>query len=66
MKISARWPGQLSWMHGPAVNRRGTPAEFIGYVEAPDEEQAIKQAIKQFEISDPEKQKRGGAEGGVA
>jgi hypothetical protein len=32
--------------------------EFIGYVEAPDEEQAIKKAIKQLEISDPEKQKR--------
>jgi hypothetical protein len=35
-----------------------TPAEFIGYVKAPDEEQAIKEAIKEFEISDPEKQKR--------
>jgi hypothetical protein len=34
------------------------PAELIGYVEALDEEQAIKQAIKQFEIRDPEKQKR--------
>jgi hypothetical protein len=32
---------------------RGTPAEFIGYVEA----QAIKQAIKQFQISDTKKQK---------
>jgi hypothetical protein len=73
MKISARWPGQLSWLHGPAANSkaatlwpssarisriRGMPAELIGYVEALDEEQAIKQAIKQFEIRDPEKQKR--------
>ena len=35
---------------------RGTPVEFIGYVEATDEKQAIKQAIKQFQIS-TEKQK---------
>jgi hypothetical protein len=35
---------------------RSVPAEFIGYVEAPDEQQAIKQAIKQFQISDPKKQ----------
>jgi hypothetical protein len=34
------------------------PVEFIGYVEAENEKQAIKQAIKQFQISDPEKQKR--------
>ena len=35
---------------------RGTPVEFIGYVEAENEKQAIKQAIKQFQIS-AEKQK---------
>ena len=34
----------------------GTPAEFIGYVEAENEKQAIKQAIKQFQISDTKKQ----------
>ena len=33
------------------------PVEFIGYVEAPNEQEAIKEAINQFEISDPEKQK---------
>jgi hypothetical protein len=33
------------------------PAEFIGYVEAPNEAEAIREAIKQFEINDPEKQK---------
>jgi hypothetical protein len=35
----------------------GMPVEFIGYVEAENEKQAIKQAIKQFGISDPKKQK---------
>jgi hypothetical protein len=34
------------------------PVEVIGYVEAENEKQAIKQAIKQFQISDPEKQRR--------
>jgi hypothetical protein len=37
---------------------RGSPAEFIGYVEAPDEATAIKNAIEEFEITDPEKKKR--------
>jgi len=46
-------------LHRWRISRiRGTPAEFIGYVEAENEKQAIKQAIKQFEISDPEKQRR--------
>jgi hypothetical protein len=37
---------------------RSVPAEFIGYVEAPNDAEAIREAIKQFEISDPKKQKR--------
>jgi hypothetical protein len=37
---------------------RSTPAEIIGYVEAPDAETAIKEAIREYEITDPEKQKR--------
>jgi hypothetical protein len=45
-------------LHRWRISRiRGTPAEFIGYVEAPNEAEAIKEAIKHFEISDPEKQK---------
>jgi hypothetical protein len=32
--------------------------EFVGAVEAPDKETAIKIAIEQFAIRDPEKQKR--------
>jgi hypothetical protein len=33
-------------LHRWRISRiRGTPAEFIGYVEAPDEEQAIKHTI---------------------
>jgi hypothetical protein len=37
---------------------RGTPAQFIGIVEAPDEKTAIKAAIEKFKITDREKQKR--------
>jgi hypothetical protein len=37
---------------------RGTPAEFIGFVEAPHEAAAIKKAIEEFDITDPEKKKR--------
>jgi 1,2-phenylacetyl-CoA epoxidase PaaB subunit len=29
---------------------RGTPAQFIGIVDAPDEESAIKQAIEEFAV----------------
>jgi hypothetical protein len=45
-------------LHRWRISRiRGTPVEFIGYVEAENEKQAIRQAIKQFAISDPKKQK---------
>jgi hypothetical protein len=37
---------------------RSSPAEFIGYVDAPDEATAIKKAIEEFGITDPEKKKR--------
>jgi hypothetical protein len=37
---------------------KGTPAAVIGYVDAPDAESAIKKAIKEFEIKDPQKQRR--------
>jgi hypothetical protein len=37
---------------------RGTPAAFVGYVEAPDAEQAVKAAISQFGISNPHEQAR--------
>jgi hypothetical protein len=37
---------------------RSTPAALIGHVEAPDAEQAIEAAIRQFGIADPEQQKR--------
>jgi hypothetical protein len=33
------------------IHQRG---KFLGYVEAPDQESAIKEAIKHFEIKDPE------------
>jgi hypothetical protein len=39
------------------VRLKATPARFIGLVDAPDEESAIKVAIEQFEIP-PEDQKR--------
>jgi len=37
---------------------RGTPARFIGIVEALDEKTAIQRAIDEFAISDTEGQKR--------
>ena len=37
---------------------RSTPAALIGYVEAPDAEQAIEEAIRAFGITDAEQQKR--------
>ena len=37
---------------------RSTPAAFIGYVEAPDAEQAIQAAISQYGISNSHKQAR--------
>jgi hypothetical protein len=40
------------------VRIKGTPAAVIGHVEAPDAESAIKEAIRQFNITDPEQQKR--------
>jgi hypothetical protein len=35
-----------------------SPAALIGYVEAPDQEQAIRTAIREFAITNPEHQKR--------
>jgi hypothetical protein len=40
------------------VRLKGTPAALIGYVNAPDQEQAIKRAIEAFGISDPVRQSR--------
>jgi hypothetical protein len=37
---------------------RGTPAAFTGIVDAPDKEAAIKRAIEEFKITNPEHQKR--------
>jgi 1,2-phenylacetyl-CoA epoxidase PaaB subunit len=37
---------------------RHTPATFVGSVEAPDAETAIKRAIEKFNITDPQQQQR--------
>jgi hypothetical protein len=37
---------------------RSTPARFIGYVQAPDAEQAVKEAIARYGISNPHAQAR--------
>jgi hypothetical protein len=37
---------------------KSTPAALVGYVDAPDAESAIKKAIEEFEIKDPQKQRR--------
>jgi hypothetical protein len=42
-----------------AISRiKGTPAAVLGHVEARDADSAIKEAIKKFEITDPEQQQR--------
>jgi hypothetical protein len=37
---------------------RSTPAALIGHVEAPNAEQAIQEAIREFGITDAQQQKR--------
>ena len=37
---------------------RGTPAAYVGYVEAADERSALQKAIEEFGITDPQHQKR--------
>ena len=37
---------------------KGSPAAFLGLVYAPDEKSALKAAIKELKISNPEHQKR--------
>jgi hypothetical protein len=39
---------------------RAMPAKFVGIVDAADADAAIDEAIKEFEIKDPSRQKRGG------
>jgi hypothetical protein len=49
----------ITTMHTWAISRiKGTPAVEIGWVDAPDAETAIKEAIKRYGITDPEQQKR--------
>jgi hypothetical protein len=46
-------------MHAWAISRiKGTPAVEIGWVDAPDAETAIKEAIARYGIIDRERQKR--------
>jgi hypothetical protein len=44
---------------------KSTPAALVGYVDAPDAESAIKRAIEEFEITDPQKQRQVGCAGGA-
>ena len=37
---------------------RATPARLIGYVQAPDAEQAVKEAIARYGIDNPQEQAR--------
>jgi hypothetical protein len=54
---SSRTPRQtlFEWR---VVRLKKSPAALIGYVTAPDQEQAIKKAIEAFGISDPVRQSR--------
>jgi len=44
--------------HTWAISRTKTPAVEIGWVDAPDAETAIKEAIQRYGITDREQQKR--------
>jgi hypothetical protein len=50
--------GSKKMYHWRISRIRGSPAEFIGYVDAPDDATAIENAIEEFGITDPEKKKR--------
>jgi hypothetical protein len=52
--MAAKKQQQHQW-HIYLLRKKG---EFVGVVEAPDKDTAIKVAIEQFAIRDPEKQKR--------
>jgi hypothetical protein len=61
---TCRSPRQKKKLHRWRISRiRATPTEFIGYVEAPDETEAIKNAVREYRITNPEKQKRLVAQG---
>jgi hypothetical protein len=48
-------------MHRWRISRiRSTPAVEIGYIDAPDAEKAVAEAIKRYEISDPHDSSRSG------
>jgi hypothetical protein len=44
--------------HWRIYHIKGTPAQFLGTVSAPDEQEAIKLAISELEIGDPQTQMR--------
>jgi hypothetical protein len=52
---AAAEPKQYKWL---ICRLKGTPAALLGHVEAPDEETAIKRAIEEFGITNPQMQKR--------
>jgi hypothetical protein len=55
----AKKPKSIFTMHTWAISRiKGTPAAEIGWVDAPDAETAIKEAIERYGITDREQQKR--------
>ena len=59
MALRSRMAKKVRTLHRWLIYRiRGTPAQFVGSVQAPDEQSAIKEAIKEFGITDPEQQKR--------
>jgi hypothetical protein len=55
-EVKANVKRRIQLEHLPAS--RGTPAAFIGIVDAPDEASAVKKAIEEYNITDPEGQKR--------
>jgi hypothetical protein len=49
--IASGSPARKPQCDGALRTSKGTPAKFLGYVEAPDEKAAIEAAVKEFKIA---------------
>jgi hypothetical protein len=50
--IRERLAGTKAPVRWRITHLKGTPAKFLGYVEAPDEKSAIEAAVKEFKIAE--------------
>jgi hypothetical protein len=66
MVVQKRSPPSPKLFRWRITRLKASPAALIGYVEAPDPDTAIRTAIREFAITNPEHQKRlADATGGI-